>query len=89
MGHATHHSGGGRRSNWHRTGRIHVDEQSIRRLPKAAPTAGCGEWAQRFIDATGMPDPVAQLITGFGEGIRKGSYETPWGDTESLIGRDP
>jgi NAD(P)H dehydrogenase (quinone) len=45
------------------------------------------QWAQRFAETTGLPEPLANTITGFGEAIRAGLFETPTGDTEKLIGR--
>jgi NAD(P)H dehydrogenase (quinone) len=39
--------------------------------------------------AAGLPAEVADVLTGFGETIRAGLFETPLGDFEALTGRPP
>jgi NAD(P)H dehydrogenase (quinone) len=41
------------------------------------------------LTGAGLPEGVAGVLTGLGEAIRDGRFETPIGDTERLIGRPP
>ena len=79
------------------------DVAGARLLDDRAVAAALGERHGRPVDvatvsdeayrdglvAAGLPDELADVLTGFGETIRAGLLETPLGDFEALTGRPP